>query len=226
MLTGMATSSASLPSSPLFPFGMVAAHSRSADTAISRPTIAQVGSASSHAGAAASAAGVREHRSTRLVHTITLSATGSRNAPNGVMASHLRASTPSSQSVIAAATKMASAAGTGIPHVAFEQYATPTAGVARTRNQVRYVGIALRRSSHGTVDADADCDDGDAPVTRCGVLMHRLRAAWNGVCAFSKQPECLDVGSGCALTPPNPPASQLCRAFARTLTRVKEGRLW
>src|SRR6478735_11690370 len=69
-----------------------AIHSRSADTAISRPTITAAHSAIHLVGWLCTTRN-------NAVATISLSATGSKNAPNAEYWCHLRAIQPSSQSV-------------------------------------------------------------------------------------------------------------------------------
>lgn len=78
-----------------------AAHSRNADMVISLHIIRMTGVAK---WLCVRAAGGLIVRRIRAVATITLSATGSKNAPNGVAISHLRARYPSNQSVKEAAT--------------------------------------------------------------------------------------------------------------------------
>ena len=72
----------------------------------------------------------------RMVATISLSATGSRNAPNGVLQFHFRARYPSKKSVIDAPTNRAK------HHIHWlENHAATSRGMATTRRRVRTVGI-------------------------------------------------------------------------------------
>ena len=74
-------------------------HSRNALMVISRPIITIDGSATAQG---ATPAGARVHNKHNDAATINLSATGSKNAPNALLALSLRARYPSSQSVNAA----------------------------------------------------------------------------------------------------------------------------
>ena len=78
-----------------------AIHSLSAETVISRPIIIMPGIASQGEPS-------RAINKIKVIATMSLSATGSRNAPNGDSMFILRAKKPSSQSVQAAVQKMAS----------------------------------------------------------------------------------------------------------------------
>mmetsp|Transcript_18341 Transcript_18341/g.59715 ORF Transcript_18341/g.59715 Transcript_18341/m.59715 type:complete len:206 (+) Transcript_18341:60-677(+) len=113
-----------------------AAHSRSALMVISRPMMAVVASGSSHCAPAALGGVV--HRRMSAAATMSLSATGSRKAPNADDAFRTRARYPSSQSVKDAPTKMPP--HTAGAHGAGQKYATKRTGIAATRRSVRIVG--------------------------------------------------------------------------------------
>ncbi len=114
-----------------------AAHSRSALIVISREMITQAIAGNNHAFPAKYPAGTGTVPiKMRMVATMSLSATGSRNAPNGVLHSHFLAKYPSKKSVTDAPTKIEK------HHIHWlENHAATSSGIATTRNRVRMVGI-------------------------------------------------------------------------------------
>ena len=130
-----------------------AIHSRSADMAISRPTMTRAISALIRVEPITPSVGSCRRIISAAV-TISLSATGSRNAPKLDVWFQRRASQPSSQSVTAATTKMIVAVAflAGPPSHASGRKNTPTtSGIRTMRSQVRRIG-RLRGMAVGSDD--------------------------------------------------------------------------
>ena len=132
------------------PDPLAAAHSRRALTPISRLMITQAAVGISHEIDS-------DARRMSTAATMSLSATGSKKAPKGVVACHLRARYPSKKSVRDASTKVSvhtrEALGRG------ENQTAMRAGMARTRATVSMVGS--RCWSDNDVDDVDDVDDDD-----------------------------------------------------------------